>query len=470
MNKIYILILLIFSFSFSAFCQNDDKEEVEKEKDYLLIAKNELDSNNYRNVIKTVDEAIEKGKETNKLYEKRAIAYYKTKDIKKSFKDIDKIVFEEDKDFLIYPILCLYYISKEEELDAVNSLILPYKKNNKMFYSSISILNKIDIKKILELIDKELLEKEPIKELYAIKSIINYSNGSLNDSYSDLTTAIENEKENGFLYYILGGIKQKGKEYISAVSSYNSAILYNYKDIDVYKQRAVSKGFLDDFSGAIDDYNTIIKKKPNDYEAYYLRAIAKNYLRDYNGAIYDLNKSISINDTFASAYNYRAVVYANVEDYASALLDFYKTLSIEPNHPFTHNNIGLALVHSGQSIKAEKYFSRAIELDPKHADAYYNRAKLRFNSGDISKSKSDFLKSIELNFKNPDAHYHLALIYIKEKNKFPNKKLEEKICNELKIASEMNHEKAQALLLELCHKDDNQVIEENQENKGEIKE
>lgn len=464
MNKIYILILCLFSFSFSAFCQYDDNEKVEKEKDYLVIVKNELDSNNYRNVIKTVDEAIDKGKETNKLYEKRAIAYYKIRETKKAFRDIDKIIFEEEKDFLLYPILTIYYISKEENLDAINSLIVPYRKNNKMFYNSISVLNKSDIKKIIELIDKELSVKEPIKELYAIKSIINYCNENFNDSYSDLTIAIENEKENGFLYYLLGVIKQKGKEYPSAVASYNSAIHYGNKDIEVYKQRAVSKGFLDDFSGAIDDYNTIIKKNPNDYEAYYLRAIAKNYLRDYNGAISDLNKSISINEKFASSYNYRAIVYANVEDYASALLDFYKTLSIEPNHPFTHNNIGLALVHSGQSIKAEKYFTKAIELDPKHADAYYNRAKLRFKNEDIAKAKSDFLKSIELNFENPDAHYHLALIYIKEKYKYPSTRLEGKICNELEIASEMKHEKAQALLQEICHKEDPQEKENTQES------
>lgn len=457
MKKIFILILCLLSFSFSALCQYDEKRKEEGGKDYLHLATLQLDSNNYKKVIDIVNQAIEKGNNPSKLLQKRAIAYYKIRDTKKAFKDIDQIFLEEEKDYLLYSILSVYYLSKQENLDAINSLVIGYRNNNKNFLSSAKLLNSSDVKKVIELIDKELQDKEPLKELYAIKSIINFSQNNLNDSYADLTTALENEKENGFLYYLLGEIKLKRKEYISAVASYNSSIYYDYEDIEVYKQRAVGKGFLNDFAGAIEDYNIVLKKQPNNYEVYYLRSIAKNYLRDYNGALSDLNQSIKLNDKFASAYNYRGIVYINIGDYASALMDFYKTLSLEPNHPFTHNNIGLAQVNSGQSTKSEKYFTKAIELDPKHADAYYNRGKLRFKNQDFSRAKSDLLKSINLNYQNPDAHYQLALIYIQEKKKSKNKKLEEKICSELEAASKMNHSEATKILNEICHKEEDAV-------------
>lgn len=457
MKKIFILILCLLSFSFSALCQYDDNRKEDDRKDYLHLASQELDSNNYKKVIDIVNQAIEKGNGSSKLIQKRAIAYYKIRDTKKAFNDIDQIVLEKEKDYLLYPILSVYYLSRQENLDAINSLVVGYRQNNKDFLSSSKLLNSSDVKKVIELIDKELQDKEPLKELYAIKSIINFSQNNLNDSYSDLTTALENENENGFLYYLLGEIKLKRKEYISAVSSYNTSIHYGYEDIEVYKQRAVGKGFINDFSGAIEDYNIVLKNQPENYEVYYLRSIAKNYLRDYSGALSDLNRSIKLNDKFASAYNYRGIIYINVGDYASALMDFYKTLSLEPNHPFTHNNIGLAQIHSGQSTKAEKYFTKAIELDPEHADAYYNRGKLRLNNKDLSGAKSDLLKSINLNYQNPDAHYQLALTYLQEKNKEKNKKLEEKICSELEVASKMNHPEATKLLNEICHKEEEPV-------------
>lgn len=467
--SIYLLFLLLI-FSWSSFAQN--KESIYDEKYYLSYIKAEQDSNNYRNVIKLVDEAIAKGIESNKLIGNRAIAYYKLKYNKKAFKDVEYILSDEEKEYSTFPIISLYYTENKDFYNAIETLIQFYEKENKAFFTSLFILNQKDVKKIIVAIDSSFAKEGYSEKLYAIKSIVNYSQNNFNDAYSDLITAIDKEQKNGFLYSLLGEIKLKRKEYISAVASYNSALLYGNNDIEVYKKRAVAKGFLDDFFGAIEDYNIIIAKNPKDFETYYLRAIAKNYLKDYNGAISDLNIAIKLKDTFPSAYNYRGIVYINLGDYASALMDFYKTLSINPNHPFTYNNIGISLVSSGQSIKAEQFFNKAIELDPKHADAYYNRGKLLFNKSDISKAKSDFLKSIELHFQNPDAHYHLALIYIQEKYKFPNKKLDEKICSELEIASKMNHPKAQVLLKQICQKaesieevEEEKTIEENGEEK-----
>lgn len=454
--------LLYFFFLFQIISPNCFSQETElnnEEKYYLNSIEKEMLSKNYGRIIKIVDKAIEKGVETNKLIERRAIAYYILKNNKKAFIDIEHILQVEEIDEITYPIISLYYAQNYDNLNSIETLIKSYEKNSKHFYNSLLVLHKKDAQKIIVAIDSILTKEDYPKNIYAIKSLLNYSQNNFNDSYTDLVKAIEIDKNNGYLYFIFGETKLRAKEYISAHASYNAAIEYGYIDIEVYKKRAMAKGFMDDFKGAIEDYNIILSKNANDFETLYLRAIAKNFLKDYHGSIADFNQSIMLNDSFPSSYNYRGIVYINVGDFGSALLDFYKTLSLNPNHPFTHNNIGIAQVNSGQSASAESYFNKAIELDPKHADAYYNRGKLLFKKGNFVKAKSDFLKSIEINFQNPDAHYHLALILIQENKKSKRKKFEQRICEQLETASKMNHPRAQELLNQLCQKIEPEIEE-----------
>lgn len=451
MNKIsfYFVFCLLF-FSFNVFSQ--ENEISLEEKHSLIDIEQELLKKDYKKVIRLVDKAIDDGFESVKLYEKRSVAYYLTRNTKKAFLDIQEVVFTEEKDDLSYPILSLFFAQNKEEHNVIETLIGFYQKDNKNFLNAFSILSNKDAQKIITVIDSAFSKEDYPKKLHGVKSLINYSQKNYTDSYADLLKAIDIELGNGFLYYLFGEIKLRRQEYISSLASYNSAIEYGYNDIEVYKKRAVAKGFIEDFKGAIEDYNTIIEKDNKDFEIYYLRGIAKNYLKDYNGAIDDLNQSIKLNDSFPSSYNYRGIVYINIGDYGSALIDFYKTISLDPKHPFTHNNIGISYIKSGQNANAESFFTKAIELDPKHGDAYYNRAKIFFKKGDIKKAKSDLLRTLELNFENPDAHYHLALVYIQENAKSRRKNLDKMICQELETASNMNHPKAQELLKILCQK------------------
>jgi Lipoprotein NlpI, contains TPR repeats len=331
-------------------------------------------------------------------------------------------------------------------------LINSYDQSSEEFYLDIDALNKKEREKISALIDNELKKSDVDKDFYGAKTIVAFSLGNMTQAYSNVITALDNEKENGFLYYILGTIKLQAKEYQTSLQAYNSAIKYGFDYALTYKQRGKVKGYMDDFKGAIADYNSVIAKDSTDYEAYYLRGIAKNYLKDYNGAAIDLTKTITLNDTSASAYNYRGVVYTNVEDYGSALKDFEKALKIDNNHPYTYNNIGLIKQKLGDNKGAIEFFSKAISLDASHADAYFNRGKSKYELEEYSGAKEDISSSIQLNYSNPEAHYYLALCLIKQKGKKSNKELEDSICNELNVAAGMNHKEAKNLLNALCSK------------------
>ena len=459
-KHIYFLLFLI-TFPVLVFSQNIQEDD--SLSYYNFIAKKELDSANYKKAVSIADRAIKEGYVSNKILKTRAIANYKLRQTKKAFLDIEEIIMSDEDNLDISPLISLYYINIESPNNAISILVNSFNEDNKTFFHSLSLINEREFKIIIQAIDNTMTSEDYPKALYGIKSMINYTFKNYNDSYTDLITALEGDQTNGMLYYIMGEIKLKRKEYISALASFNSAILYNETSTTTYKQRAIAKGFLNDFKGALEDYDIILKREPQNAEIFYLRAIAKNYLADYNGALSDLNRAISISDTFSSAYNYRGIVYINLGDYGSSLIDFYKTLSYNPNHPFTHNNIGIALIKTGQSTKAEEFFTKAIQLDKKHADAYYNRGKLLLEKKNIIKAKQDLLTTLELNYQNPDAHYLLALIYIDEKSKNPRLKLEDKICSELEIASGMQHPKAIELFNKTCQKIEPEPQEEVEE-------
>lgn len=454
------IFLILFSFNlFSQTIQYGDSTAY-----YQYIAKKELDSANYRKVVFLINKARKEGFRSYKLLEPRAIAYYKLYQTKKAFLDIEQLILIEDVFKDISPLVALYYINQELPNKANTTLINSYNLDKYAFFNSLPLINQRDLNIIIQNIDNGFSNEEFEKHLYPIKAMINYTFKNYNDAYTDLVTALELDSENGLLHFLLGEIKLERKEYISALSYYNSAIFYKEASTQTFKKRAIAKGFMNDFNGAINDYNYILELEPNNHEIYYLRAIAKNYLSDYNGAINDLNKAIGLNDTFASAYNYRGIVYINLDDYTSALFDFNQTLILNPNHPFTHNNIGLALYKTGQFNKAIEFFTKAISLDSKHADPYYNRGKLILERNDYKKAKPDIIKTLELNHHNPDAHFLLALIYIQEKKnekkKRPRLRLDDMICEELKIASEMNHSKATELFNETCQKIEEEESEE----------
>lgn len=464
-SKHIIFLYTVLFFPILVFSQNiQDDDSIAY---YSFLAQKQYDSLNYKKAITIADNAIKEGYVSKKLLKTRAKSNYKLRQTRKALIDVEEILSINDEDNIdISPLIALYYIDLQTPNNAINSLVNLYEENNREFFQSLDLINERDYKRILETIDNAMTGEDYPKKLYAIKSMINYQFKNYTDSYTDLITALDNDQTNGMLYYLMGELKLRRSEYLSAIASFNSAIMNKETSTQTYKQRAIAKGFVNDFKGAIDDYDLILKQEPKNAEIYYLRAIAKNYLSDYNGALNDLNRALSITDTFSSAYNYRGIVYINLGDYPSSLFDFYKTIALNPNHPFTHNNIGIALVKTGQSSKAEEYFTKAIQLDKKHADAYYNRGKLYLEKKNIIKAKQDLLTTIELNYQNPDAHYLLALIYIDEKTKNPRLKLEDKICNELEIASGMQHPKAIELFNQTCEK----VIPEEPEPQEELEE
>ena len=91
MNKIsfYFLFSLLF-LSFNLFSQ--DKDISLEEKHSLINIEQEMLNKDYKKVIRLVDKAISDGFESVKLYEKRAVAYYLTRNTKKAFLDIEEVI------------------------------------------------------------------------------------------------------------------------------------------------------------------------------------------------------------------------------------------------------------------------------------------------------------------------------------------------------------------------------------------
>ncbi|HBN04160.1 MAG TPA: hypothetical protein DD434_00005, partial [Bacteroidales bacterium] len=173
---------------FSQNIQEDDSLSY-----YNFIAKKELDSANYKKAVSIADKAIKGGYVSNKILKTRAIANYKLRQTKKAFSDIEEVIMSDEDLMDISPLVSLYYLNIESSSNAINALVTSYNEDNRAFFLSLELINERDYKRIIESIDKTMTGEDYPKSLYAIKSMINYTFKNYNDSYTDITTALDND-------------------------------------------------------------------------------------------------------------------------------------------------------------------------------------------------------------------------------------------------------------------------------------
>ena len=397
--------------------------------------------------------------------EREIIQNFSTKDPSKYAWDIHNLINQDKVERAeLYTLLAYHYHVLSSPYEFIHFLKLGYKKDKTSLLRGLELIDLRARERLAKDLEETIEDGTSSEKPYNIYGIICFSIGNYIKAEDGLINALELEPEDGYSSFLLGQIKLIRKEYISAISYFNSAETNGFIHYDLYKFRGIAKGSIEDYQGSINDYNIAIGLNDSIAEHYYLRGISKNFLNNRYSAISDFTQAITYDAQYASAYNYRGIVYTKLEEYGNAIFDFQKALSLEPKHPFTHNNLGLAMLRMGQGIEAEPIFTKAIEINPRHHHAYYNRAITYFLSNDYSKAIRDLNKSLRLNYDNPNAHFLYALSLIKSNRGKRLNRMAGKICSELEIASDMGHDKAEILLESICIKEEDYDDEEDLED------
>ncbi len=269
-------------------------------------------------------------------------------------------------------------------------LLLPYlpdwrwllNRNDSVWYSSISILRQPtpgDWISVMEDLNNKILFKytksESIKEIKQFTDKFEY--GKAIDLIKETIEQSEDEKPQ--LLFELGKILLHTKDYGGAIEIFNSILLMNSTNFDIYYHLGYSFHMLKEINKAKEFYNRTLK-----YHPYYINAL-----------------------------NNLGLIYRDEEqlEYADEL--FQKAVELNFYKPFLHNNLGTVYEAKGDLIAAKEEFSIALSLNKNYVEGYINLSNTEHYLGEFDNSLMHIDKAIELAPQNAEAHFNKALLLLR---------------------------------------------------------
>lgn len=184
-------------------------------------------------------------------------------------------------------------------------------------------------------------------------------------------------------YFILGQKAMQNGKMKSAIEYFTKAIKLDPVFYDAYKERALAKDKIQDYTGAKKDYETYMKLRDrlNLAQIEKEKRMLKNRIilanrkvadKKYDEAVIDFTNIINAYPKFPDGYIARADTYILLNKNAEALKDYNKALAIT-NVP----NITLYLKTAETAYKLKKYseavnnYIQIIRLSPNYEYAHY---------------------------------------------------------------------------------------------------
>lgn len=223
--------------------------------------------------------------------------------------------------------LALLDINKAIELDSLipDYYILKSKLNYRL----------INPESALQVIEQGILNCTNDYTLYQQMSTIHYNIGKDNKDKNEIHKAesIINQliKDSASVssYLIRSAIYEYKKEKEKAIEDYNSAIIINPTDDDLYLQKGNLLMRLEMYAKAILEFSNSLRINPNNEISYYRRGLSKFNLKDYDGAIIDFNFAINLENNWGMYYYYRAKAYFKIKQNDAACSDLSKAAELD---------------------------------------------------------------------------------------------------------------------------------------------
>lgn len=164
------------------------------------------------------------------------------------------------------------------------------------------------------------------------------------------------------LFYNIGLIYQKKKNYNKAITFYNKAIEKNSQLYQAYNNLGVVFNNLEEYDKSIKSLNKAIVIKPDYDEAYNNLGNTFNDLKMYDKAIESYKKAIELNPNEYAKYYNLGNSYYKKKDYDNAILNYIKAAKRNPDFSDIYNNMGNTYYFKGEKATATKYWKKAAKL------------------------------------------------------------------------------------------------------------
>jgi len=305
--------------------------------DYLKLAEENFDNDNYKKTIEYCDKLIAKG-----LYLKDAYC----------LKAHSECYISENKDDKIL----------EDALKNINIAIENDNNDDWLFFIKAFVFQRMKkFEDALVAINKAIhLNKDYF--YYDTRGILNKSLNREKEAIGDFTLSIEmkedtdNYNNRGELYFDL-------EEYSLARADFQRAVELDNKNANAWEYLGETLNYLDLFELAISAFDTAIQLEPDYDFLYYLKSRSQKSLNNYKKALISINKAIEMNPEYSNYYRQRGKLYFEwiEENTNSENTDFEKAFSFYVNQQKSEKRV----------LLAEKDYKKAIELDDENILAYW---------------------------------------------------------------------------------------------------
>ncbi|MDP4281700.1 MAG: tetratricopeptide repeat protein [Bacteroidota bacterium] len=123
-------------------------------------------------------------------------------------------------------------------------------------------------------LDKAIKLSPGYCEAYYNRGVAYDKTGQYELAISDFSSAINQNPNYDEAYFARGNVFKKVSSFNLALNDYSQTLKINNFHLGALQNRAIVKGYLDDFRGAVDDLNNAIAIDPGNSTCYYLRGIA----------------------------------------------------------------------------------------------------------------------------------------------------------------------------------------------------
>jgi tetratricopeptide (TPR) repeat protein len=290
------------------------------------------------------------------------------------------------------------------------------------------------------------LQYKDYKEIYKIRSLINFLKNNKNEAINNLKKALSYnpyDPESIYISWLIKGKNDYFKEinisinqnpFLSilhseigsyyenhsdldlAISSYNEALKLSIDNTQAHFGLAniyLNTGRLDE---SIIKYNQILKSNRNLWSVYSGLGMAYKYKDMLKESSDMFLESVNINPNNYQNHLDLGVIYTEQGELEKAIEEYNISIKLKPDNYQAHYYLGTVYKLNDNLEESINSFKESIKLKPDFSEAYYNMGISYKKIGKIDDAVNSYKQAIKLNNKYPEAYLNLGNIYIEKNN------------------------------------------------------
>ena len=222
------------------------------------------------------------------------------------------------------------------------------------------------------------------------------------NSISAFKLAVDREPENPFFNNSLGYAYAKAELYDDAIEHYQKAISLNpdaeWTSIVCQALGSIYAEQKGNIEAAVSTYQSGIILDPSNYDLYV--ALGDIYMAEYDldKAIKSYCDAITLNPEEYSAYSKVGIALWEKDYLEEALVAYHKAVELKPDNEYAQNNLGILYLDGLMDAEeALEYFEEAIALNPNYTLAYFNAGRASQEMGFTNDAANYYQMAIDLN-------------------------------------------------------------------------